>query len=437
MTASFWTAAGKSVGFVVPLVIASVYGAGTETDAFFFAFAALNVLISVAGLSAQPVIVGSLVRIRAQGGDPERLIRNLLGLMSAVALGLWTVVMLFLYSGSGLSALPRALDAPLAAALFAAGLPMLVFAAWGHILTAALSADKRFAAAAAAPGLRSLCVIGAVLAFNAYGIGSVLFGYITGECAALVFLVLALKKKRSRFRFRPGLGWDADTADFFRSHAFQMTAAVLFTLNPLIDRWMITRCGPGSVSQLQYVEVMYFVFFGLLSAGWAAILPVYAAESRQMPGTAALRGRIHRALIYSLATTLPACLAASWFSPAITQLIFSRGAMAEGQAAGLAPFFSVYILTLWPSTALIVLQRCFAATDRTRLLAAAAVVRVILNICLNELFVRRWGAMGIYASSVVHTALTAGLLYLIFRLDRPADTGSAADAAGPDGNGAR
>ena len=168
------TLASRILGFVRDMVVASTFGAGPVTDAFFVAFRIPNILRRLLGegaLSTAVVPMLSDYLVTRPRGEFNRLFRAILGaalvvLGTVTVLGVLTAPWLVRVMAPGFAGEPAQLA--LAVTLTRLMFPYLVLVGLAALVMGALNAHGRFFTAALGPAVLNVGMIACVLALAPY-----------------------------------------------------------------------------------------------------------------------------------------------------------------------------------------------------------------------------------------------------------------------------
>ena len=254
----------KAPGFLIPLVVGALFGAGRATDAYFIAYSGLLLIV---GAVAQPV-EGAVVSFAARaiaagrsaaGGLVAASVRRGV-VFGAMAVGVGAVV---LASGVMLSTRShlRTSDVLVLYALLA---PAGVFWCIAGYLSGFLVAGWELETAAMANAFRGLgALAGAVIGAAVHALWPVAVGLSAGEFARALWL---MAKARQLVRLLPEGTSRPNLVGFDSAAAYQMTAQGMQTGEAVVERFLVAALMVGAVSQLEYatrlVSVATIVFDG-------------------------------------------------------------------------------------------------------------------------------------------------------------------------------
>ncbi|MGI8928028.1 MAG: murein biosynthesis integral membrane protein MurJ [Candidatus Limnocylindrales bacterium] len=202
----------RVLGWVRVVVITNLFDAGTELDAYFAAFRlpdAIFQLVAAGALSSAMVPVLANLFTKGEEDRAWRVVSTVLNIMLLALAGLAAVVAVFAPQivpifTPGFDAVGTELTVRLTRIMLLS--PVLL--ALGAVASSVLNARGRFGAAAIAPTLYNVAIIGAALLFGGWlGIESLAIGVVAGSVLHLAIQLRPLVQERFRLSF------DIDLAD--------------------------------------------------------------------------------------------------------------------------------------------------------------------------------------------------------------------------------
>ena len=321
LTVGAWTLGSRLLGFIRDILIAALLGAGPAADAFFVALRLPNLFRRLFGEGAfnaafVPEYAG---RLAHDGEAPaQRLAEDVTAVM---------VTWLFLLMVIGLAFMPFLLDllAPgfhgnpakfaLTVHLSRITFPYLWLICLAALFAGVLNARGRFAAAAAAPIMFNICIIGTLLVLRAASQGvpeALAYGVALSGIVQFAMLGVALVRagtpiRLTRPRLTPGVRL------VLRRLGPGLIGAGVPQLNLTVDTIIASLLPTGTVSVLYYADRVNQLPLGVIGAALStALLPSLSRQFRA-GAVAAPRAPLNRAPEPGLPPTLPraACPAAS------------------------------------------------------------------------------------------------------------------------------
>jgi putative peptidoglycan lipid II flippase len=297
------TALSAVLGFLRDVVIAGVFGAGAQLDAFLVAQGLMNlVLAMIAGAMAKATVpVLAAQNSTAQNsteGDSNKAAHTLSVVLTVtlLVLGLGSLIMALAASSVVTVLAPgfKGEQAELAASLTRIVLIATVLISGTNLLAAAAEAHRRFFWSAMQGVPFNLIMIVAAVVFGPrYGVYALAVGFVVGSGARLLCQLVPIHALRLRLR----ASWDLKDPGF-RSIAKLipplLVGSALGNANTMVDRAVGSMVGEGTISALSYAWRIISLGQTLLVASLlTALYPAFgaAAGSRDLLEMRRLVGR--------------------------------------------------------------------------------------------------------------------------------------------------
>ena len=305
------TALSAILGFLRDVVIAGVFGAGAQLDAFLVAQGLMNLVLAlIAGAMAKSTVPVLAAQISADG-DSNKAAHTL------------SVVLTVTLTILGLGSLIMALAAPLVVTVLAPGfkgeqadlaasltrivLIATVLISGTNLLAAAAEAHRRFFWSAIQGLPFNLIMIVAAVVFGPrYGVYALAVGFVVGSAARLLCQFVPIHALKLRLR----ASWDLkDPA--FRSIAKLipplLVGSALGNANTMVDRAVGSMVGEGTISALSYAWRIISLGQTLLVASLlTALYPAFGAAAGTRDLTE-MRRLVGRGLSTVATVLLPVC----------------------------------------------------------------------------------------------------------------------------------
>jgi putative peptidoglycan lipid II flippase len=420
-TVGGYTMASRVLGFVRDLLIASFLGAGPVADAFFVALRLPNLfrrLFAEGAFNAAfiPVFAGVL----ADGGKATATLfaERVLTLMLLVLTVLTIAAEVFMPSlvwglAPGLAEKPGsfALATDMARLTF----PYLWLITLASLMGAILNALGKFAAAAAAPCLLNLIMIGALLlAADALETP----GHVLSVAVALAGLaqlaMMAWALKRSGYELRLVLPrFDKPVVRVLKLLGPGAIGAGVMQINLLVGTLIASLLPTGAIAYLYYADRIYQLPLGVIGVAMGTALLPRLAGAIKGGEIATATSAMNRAIELALFLTLPAAVALAVIPEAVVSTLFQRGAFGAEDALATANVLVAYAVGLPAFVLVKVLSPGFFAREDTTTPVRIAGVAVAANVVLGFALYRPLGAMGLALATTLASWINAGLLGLV------------------------
>jgi putative peptidoglycan lipid II flippase len=420
-----WTLVSRLAGFVRDVVMAAVMGTGPVADAFVVAFRLPNHFRPIFGEGAfNAAFVPTYASVHETGGAaPARLfagrvfalmlIVQIIILVAALAAMPWVVGVL----APGFTADPAkfALTVTLSRITFV----YLLFITLVTVVSALLNAHDRFAAAAGAPILLNLSLIGALaLAFLFPSAGHAA-AWGVALAGVLEFLLVWFDAHRAGLMprlERPRL--DAEMRRFFRTLGPAVVGSNVAQIAILADTFLASLLPTGAVSSLYYADRLYQLPVGVIGIAAGTVLLPEMSRRIAAGDVAGAHGAQNRAIGLTLALAAPFVVAFLAIPELIMSALFGRGAFDAAAAERASAVLAAYAIGL-PAVVLIrSAVASFHARADTTTPVIAALVAVAINVALKIALSGRLDAAGLaLATSIGTWANLVLLLVLAYRRD--------------------
>ena len=402
------TLVSRATGLVREIVLGGLLGAGALADAFFVAFKLPNQFRAIFGEGAfNSAYVPTYSRVleragtRAAGGFASQIFTILL-LSQAVVLVLAEV-----FTPTLVGLLAPGFDADPAKFAHAVLMtritfPYLFCMVLVTLQSGTLNAHRRFAAAAFAPVLLNVFMVGFLLVgwlFPDAGIAASV-GVTVSGLAQLAMMIGAARRAGVLERLvRPRLG--PDVRQFFRA----LGPAVIGSAGPQIAVFADTIIGSllptGGQSSLYYAERIYQLPIGVIGvAAGTVLLPEMSRYFAAGDPAGALRAQ-NRTMAITLAIAAPFFLAFVMIPEEIMRGVFLRGQFTAQAAAASAAVLSAYGFGLLPILLISSARSGFQARGNTTVPMLASLFAVAVNLALKIALYKPFGAAGLATATAV------------------------------------
>jgi putative peptidoglycan lipid II flippase len=376
------SAVARVPGFLIPLLIAALFGAGEETDAYFLAYGAVFLTGGTLAQGIESAIVHFSASTRNAWGFEDNVARRLWG----IALLVWILVVPVVVLAApdhlksqvvrfALLLTPLAVIWPVCAA-YTGGL----IARW-HIGKASASMLWRGAGALAG-------VIGALLGG---GLLAIAIGLGLGEVMRLLWL-----RSRLQRLVPPGNPGAVVIPGFGAAASAQILAGATGATAPFVERVLATTLGSGGVSMLEYAARLLVVPAVLFEGGLAPLL--LARWSNDMAaGNAPDRHDVIRAVGKGLLLAGAIAALIAMLAPAAVHLLLGSGRMSPADIDAVAALLRLFAIGFVATMGALLMERLYLAHAKNRRLALLALMRVGVRLAV---VVAVLGSMGLSGFAV-------------------------------------
>jgi putative peptidoglycan lipid II flippase len=418
------TLTSRLLGLARDQVLAAVFGAGNEMDAFVVAFRIPNLvrdLFAEGAMSA--AFVPTFTRHLTLNGkdDAWRLANNVINAIVAITGLLVLAAIVFarplvtLYAGD-FAAIPGKLE--LTITLTRIMLPFLVLAALAAAFMGMLNSLHHYFVPALSPAtfnvLTILCALLLVPVMPAIGlprITAIAIAAILGGAAQIALQWPALA--REGFRYRPLLSWNEPGLRRVLLLMGPGTVGLAATqVNLFVSTVLATGQGPGAVSWLQYAFRLMYLPIGLFGVSIATAVLPEAARHAAVDDRRAIARTVARGIGLMLIVNIPATIGLMLLAPQIVRVLFEHGRFLSSDTGATAAALQFYAIGLVGYSAARIAAPVFYALGQSRVPVILSTVSITLNILLSLVLVQRLGYRGLALATSV-AAMVNGVLCLV------------------------
>lgn len=401
------TLASRVLGLARETVMAALFGAGNEMDAFMVAFRLPNL---VRDLFAEGAMSAALIptftrRLELAGkADAWRLGNRVITALLLVTGTLVVLAMVFVgpivraYAGD-YAMVPGKIELTIQLALVM--LPFLTLAALAAAAMGMLNSLHHYFVPALAPATFNVAAI--ACAFLLVPLMS-LFGWPPIMAMAISVILGGLGQiaiqwpslRRAGFRFRPSPDLrDPALGQILVLMGPGAVGLAATQVNIFVNTQLATGLGTGAVSWLNYAFRLMYLPIGLFGVSIAtAVLPA-AARHAALDDMRAIRETVSRGLGLMMALNIPAALGLAVLATPIVRLLFERGHFLPADTAATAAALRFYAVGLVGYSTSRIASPVFYAIGRTRVPMAASGVSIACNLIASVALVPVLGFRGL------------------------------------------
>jgi putative peptidoglycan lipid II flippase len=421
------TLASRILGLVREQVLAALFGAGDDMDAFFVAFRIPNLvrdLFAEGAMSA--AFVPTFTRHLALHGkeDAWRLANNVLNallLITAVvvAAGYVFATPLVTAYAESFAAVPGKLELTirLARVMF----PFLILVAIAAALMGMLNSLRHYFIPALSPATFNIVTIVFAFALTplmpALGyprIMSIAIAAVVGGFAQVAVQWPSLR--REGFRYRPLL--DLRDPGLHRVLLLMGPGTIGLAatqVNLFVSTVLAGAQGTGAVSWLQYAFRLMYLPLGLFGVSIAtAVLPA-AARHAAVHDRTAVRETVASGLALMLMVNIPATCGLVVLSTEIIRLLLERGRFLPSDTVATAAALQLYAVGLVGYSTTRITSPVFYALGKSKVPVVLSAISVAVNLLLSVMLVQVMGFRGLALATSASALVNAALCLFFLR----------------------
>lgn len=427
----------RILGLVREMVVASLFGATRNMDAFLTAFRAPNMLRDLFAEGAlSTAFVTTFSKRIAQQGDQSawhlasKVATLTLVFMSALSLlGVLFAPAVITVLAPGFPAEKAALTVLLTRIMF----PFILLVSLAALVMGMLNAKHVFGMPAMASTFFNIgSIVGGVALcylldpqpdwrhphFGERGLVGLSIGTLIGGLLQLVVQFPSLW--RVGFRFRPDFKWrDPGVRTILALMGPATIAASAVQVNVAVNSGFASALGDGPMTWLNIAFRLMQLPLGLFGVAVATVTLPLVSRSAALGNKAEFRGALAHSIRLVMLLTIPSAIGLILLAEPIISLIYQHGrftAEATAQTAGALRFYAIGLVGY---SAVKVLAPAFYAIDRRNLPMLVSIFSIAVNFCLNWVltFHLRLGHRGLALSTSVVAITNFLLLYLMMWRD--------------------
>ena len=421
------TMASRVLGVAREMVLAALFGAGTEMDAFNVAFRIPNLLRDLFAEGAMTAaFVPTFTRtLTHRGREAAWRLGNLVINALVIATGVLVVLgIVFAYQithaiAGEYAQVPGKLE--LTTRLTRIMLPFLATVAVSVAMMGMLNSLRRFFIPALAPAMFNVATI-----FCAFAVVPLMDNVGLEPIAAIAFATLlgglgqmALQwplLRREGFRYRAVADFrDPELREVLRLMVPGTLGLAAVQINVFVNTYLATTQQEGSVSWLSYAFRLMYLPIGLFGVSIAtAALPDISRHAAN-DDYQGMRRTVSGALRMMLMLNVPATIGLMVLAGPIVSLLLERNRFTAFDTAATAAALMYYAPGLVGYSAVKIASPTFYSLRDSRTPVTVSVISVLANLSLNLALVRVMGYRGLALGTAVAAMFNAGTLLVLLR----------------------
>jgi putative peptidoglycan lipid II flippase len=422
------TLASRILGLARDQMLAALFGAGNEMDAFIVAFRIPNLvrdLFTEGAMSA--AFVPTFTRHLTLHGkhDAWRLGNNVLNALLLVTGGLVIAGMVFAQPlvatyARDFEQVPGKLE--LTVQMTRVVLPFLPMVAVAAAGMGMLNSLHHYFVPALSPAMFNIativCGLALVPLMPSLGLPRIMaiaIAALVGGAGQVAIQWPALRREGFRYRpvFDPGDPGLRQVLVLMGPGTIGLAAT---QVNVFVNTLLATSQGTGAVSWLTYAFRVMYLPIGLFGVSIGTALLPAVSRYAAVDDSAGIRDTVARGLAMMLMVNVPATLGLIALARPIVQVLFERGHFVAADTAATAAALQCYALGLVGYSAARIVSPAFYAIRQSRVPVLVSGAAIAINVVLSLLLVRVLGFRGLaLGTSVAAMANAAVLVWLLRR----------------------
>jgi putative peptidoglycan lipid II flippase len=404
------TALSRVAGVVREQTAAYYFRTSPALGAFLIAFNVPNLIRAlVADTAISAAFVPVFVELREQGREPEAWrVASIVIWLAAVVLGALSA--LFVIAAPWIMPLfvpGDNIDADLVVTLSRYLFPIVAILGMTGVVTGILNSYEIFGVPALAPIAWNGIIILALVLFagdiRAYAIGVLI--------ATVSQFLIPLPLLRGRSRFVVSLAWRHPDVQRMLWQMLPVTIGLgLINFNLTLDLAVATLASSHADADLNYAFRLFMLPQGLFSVAVTVVLFPEISRLAARGDTAAFARTVStgaRTIVFLL---LPAAAVSIALAAPIVRLVFQHGSFTSADTTHVAETLAAFSLGLVSNGVALLMTRGFFALQEARTPTKVAAGNLVLNLILDLILYKPFGAAGIALATAVVTTWNAAVL---------------------------
>ena len=420
-TFGFFTLISRILGYIRDILIAIFLGTSIFADAFFVAFRLPNTfrrLFAEGTFNAAfiPSYAGALAKNKIEADD---FAKNVFNLLFIILLFLVLVAEIFMPQlifliAPGFYTDPEKLD--LAINLSRITFPFLFFVCLASFFGAILNSYNKFAAAAAAPIILNVVLIGSLFFSQWINITDVyILSYAVSLAGFLQLLLLLFFVKKN---FKPILSlkikFDEKIKIFFQKLIPSIFSSGVTQINILVGT-IIASFQAGAVSYLYYADRVYQINLAVAGVAIGTVMLPELSKYIKNDNFNEIVNLQNRALELCLFLSIPASVALVLASEQIITSLFGYGSFNNISVINTATALTFFAFGVPAFSILKIFSNFFFARNDTKTPFYLSLISVILNIIISVSLFSRFGFVIIPIATSISSWINVLMLYYFIK----------------------
>lgn len=410
---------GKILGLFRDVLIASTFGAGATSDAFFLANTVIMLIVSLIMQAINTTTIPSLSLVEHKYGITRKneLANNLLHIM--ILLSITLVVLSTFFSPILVKIIAPGFQQDqytLAIRLTQIGLPAIILMSISGIFRSYLHSEKKFTESALSDlFINVIGIITLLFIANYLGIEVLMISFLVALILQICMQLYGIRKTAFSYSFIINFK-DKEV----RKIAY-LTIPVFFSvgignINKMIDNAMASTLAQGSISALTYASKINNLVLGVLITSIITVIFPYFTKAVAKEDYNELSKLFAQGMNVILIITLPISIVIIIFAEPIITLLFQRGSFDSIATKVTSEALAFYSVSLIGMSCRLLLIKIYYALQDTKTPLVNGLIAVIVNIVLNIILIGPMEHKGLaLATSIASTVLP---LFLILKLKK-------------------
>lgn len=405
------TVIAKLLSFIETTMLANVYGASMESDAFLIAYSVPTVLFTGVGTAISTIFIPSYTKYCINGTvSSQKLVSNLVSIF-----GIFSVIVIILVNifakpivhvfAVGFEGEKFALAVDMVHIMSLSMLPI----ALQYIFIGYLQLKKRFFEAAIIPSVLNLIIIIFMMTIGRNNVRILSFGMVCGYFLALILFFYA--GRIEKFKYVPY----CNIKEPYIKEMLELVIPVFLSagvsqINGIIDRTYASLLEAGYVSALDYANKVNTIISTFSVTAFATVLYPILAKMADDTEQKKFCEYIEKNILFIIALVLPMTVVCMSTSEEIVFILFGRGKFTDNNVNITAQCLTAYSFGFIGYTLRLFLIRVFYSCHDSKTPSFNTIIALVFNIVFNVLLFNKLKHIGLALATALASNITTALL---------------------------
>lgn len=406
---------GKMLGLIKDALIASTFGAGSVSDAFFLSNTVIMLITSLILQAINTTTIPVLADVEVRGGkrSKNKLANNLLHIMTI--LSVLIVILSFIFVPQIISLIAPGFENEqyeLAVRLTQIGLPAIILMSISGVLRGYLHSESLYTENAVSDlFINILGIITLIFIANQYGVESLMISLLIA--IVLQILTQSLGLRKTSYRYKPFI----NIKDKNAWKIAYLTAPVFLSvgisnINKMIDNAMASTLTEGSISALNFAGKINTLVLGVFITSIITVIFPLLSKAAAKRDYEELKKIFLRGMNIILLITVPVTIAIIVLAKPIIEILFERGSFDSVATKVTSEALMFYSFALIGMSCRLILIKIYYSLQDTKTPLINGIITVLVNVILNIILIGFMEHKGLaLATSISSTVLPILLLY--------------------------
>ncbi|MEG1009408.1 MAG: murein biosynthesis integral membrane protein MurJ [Clostridia bacterium] len=403
----------RILGFIRDILIATKFGSGMETDAFFLAQSLPNLILEILAIGAfstalVPILLEKKLKLNEITGN----FLLIFSLISILGIMLSNKIVLFLAPGFGDKEVKLASEF---SKIFFSMIPLIILSEINSSIL--ISKNKSIKITESNLINNLLLILFSVFLLRTFGIKAFVYGTIFGTLFKVIYLLYINKFDFNLFSIRVNL----KNKDFYKIIILIfpiMLSSIGNQINFIVDRKIASTLLRGGISTLNYaykiVQLPLGIILGAVILSSFPLVIRSIQDSNREEYVKLIKNKIEIILVTMLFIVIIVLL----YSEKIIEIVYKRGNFTNEDVKITAEILRYYIFSIIFISLTTVFQKIFHAYKRTKLPAAIEFIGVILNIGLNISLSKLFGIKGLALATTMSSGCVCLIMFVFLKIEK-------------------